>query len=156
MGVDVTQNVEKLVQPILDELNLELVDVEFIKEGKNWFLRVFIDGPDGVDLDHCSSVSEHLSEQLDKSDPIDQAYYLEVSSPGAERPLKKADDITKSIGKNVHVSTYAPLDGEKVFEGKLLSFDGETIVIEQKVKTKKTEKQIPYDKVAKARLAVLF
>ncbi|AOM83147.1 ribosome maturation factor RimP [Salisediminibacterium beveridgei] len=156
MGVDVTQKVEQLVQPILDELNLELVDIEFVKEGKNWFLRVFIDGPEGIGLDDCSTVSEQLSKSLDSTDPIDQAYYLEVSSPGAERPLKKANDIAKAVGKNVHVSTYAPLDGEKVFEGRLLSFDGELLVIEQKVKTQKLEKTIPYDKVAKARLAVLF
>lgn len=92
-GITVSGNVreatEALVTPILDDLSLELVDIEFLKEGKSWFLRVYIDRDGGVDLDDCSAVSERLSEALDKHDPIDQMYYLEVSSPGAERPLKK-------------------------------------------------------------------
>lgn len=156
MSSAITDKVEKLAEPIVSEAGLELVDIEFVKEGKNWFLRVFIDGPEGVDLDHCSTVSERLSEQLDQADPIEQAYYLEVSSPGAERPLKKAEDIAKAIGKNIHVATYAPIEDEKVFEGKLIDFDGETLTIEQKVKTRVSQVQIPYDKVSKARLAVIF
>ncbi|ADH99291.1 ribosome maturation factor RimP [Salisediminibacterium selenitireducens] len=156
MSSAITDKVEKLAEPIVSEAGLELVDIEFVKEGKNWFLRVFIDGPEGVDLDHCSTVSERLSEKLDQSDPIEQAYYLEVSSPGAERPLKKAEDITKAIGKNVHVATYAPIEDEKVFEGKLIGFDGETLTVEQKIKTRVSQVEIPYDKVSKARLAVIF
>ncbi len=101
MSKKVTNLTAELVAPILDELALELADVEFKKEGPNWFLRVFIDSESGVDLEDCSTVSERLSEKLDELDPISQAYFLEVSSPGAERPLKKAEDIQKSIGKNV-------------------------------------------------------
>jgi ribosome maturation factor RimP len=156
MSTKVTDIIAELATPILDGLNLELVDVEFKKEGPNWFLRVFIDSDTGVDLEDCGKVSEQLSEKLDEVDPIPQAYFLEVSSPGAERPLKKARDIEKAIGKNVFVTTYEPVDGEKAFEGMLEAFDGETITIEVKIKTRKKSYDIPYDKVASARLAIIF
>ncbi|WP_096435371.1 ribosome maturation factor RimP [Alteribacter populi] len=156
MASDIRQTTETLAKPILDDLHLELVDVEFIKEGKNWFLRVYIDSDNGVDLDDCTAVSEKLSEALDEQDPIEQAYYLEVSSPGAERPLKKEQDLHRAIGKNVHVTTYAPIDGDKVFEGKLSDFDGHILTIDITIKTKTKTVQIPFEKVAKARLAVIF
>ncbi|WP_332690292.1 ribosome maturation factor RimP [Halalkalibacter lacteus] len=156
MSKKVTELTSELVTPILDDLNLELVDVEFKKEGPNWFLRIFIDSDKGVDLEDCGQVSEKVSEKLDELDPIPQAYFLEVSSPGAERPLKKEKDLTKSIGKNVYVSTYEPIEGEKAFEGKLIHFDGESLEIEVKVKTRKKVYTIPYNKVANARLAIIF
>lgn len=156
MAESIQSTVEQLVQPILEELSLELVDVEFQKEGKSWFLRVYIDSDNGVDLDDCTSVSERVSELLDEHDPIEQAYYLEVSSPGAERPLKKEKDLENAIGKNVFITTYAPINGEKAFEGKLAQFDGETLTIETKLKTRIVPVNIPYNKVAKARLAVVF
>jgi len=152
----VTEVVEELTQPILQELELELVEIEFVKEGKNWYLRVYIDKENGVDIEDCGIVSERLSEKLDELDPITQNYFLEVSSPGAERPLKKAKDFEKAIGKNVFIKTYEPIDGEKGFEGKLLDYDGQTVKIEMKIKTRKKVIEIPYEKVASARLAVIF
>jgi len=101
-------------------------------------------------------VSEKLSEKLDEIDPIPHNYYLEVSSPGAERPLKKQEDFEKAIGKNVHIKTYEPIDGEKIFEGILQEFDGTNVTIEVRVKTKSKVIQIPYNKIAQARLAVVF
>lgn len=95
----VTEIVEEMVHPILDELHLELVDVEYVKEGPNWFLRVYIDKDTGVDIDECAVVSEKLSEKLDEVDPISENYFLEVSSPGAERPLKKTKTSKKRLGK---------------------------------------------------------
>lgn len=156
MSRNVTSIAESLVTPILAELNLELVDIEYKKEGPNWFLRVFIDSESGVDLDDCGAVSEKLSEELDRTDPIEEAYFLEVSSPGAERPLKKASDLEKAVGKHIAVSTYEPVDGQKSFEGTLVSFDGQTVELEVTVKTRKKVYQIPYKKVANARLAILF
>lgn len=156
MSDRVTEITSRLVDPIVEEMNLELVDVEFKKEGENWFLRVFIDGENGVDIEECGKVSEQLSEKLDQEDPIKQAYYLEVSSPGAERPLKTEKDMYKAIGKNVYVTTYEPVEGEKAFEGALIDFDGSLLQIEVKVKQKKKTYEVPYDKVAKARLAVLI
>ncbi|AKS38085.1 ribosome maturation factor RimP [Anoxybacillus gonensis] len=152
----VTHIVEELVTPIVTDMGLELVDIEYVKEGKNWFLRVFIDSPTGIDIDQCGVVSERLSEKLDEIDPIPHNYFLEVSSPGAERPLKKAKDFERAVGKNVYVKTYEPIDGQKEFEGRLTAFDGQTVTVEVKVKTKKKMVTIPYEKVASARLAVIF
>src|SRR3954465_15577418 len=98
MSKKVTEIVEEIVTPILDELHLELVEVEYVKEGKDWFLRVFIDKETGVDIEDCGIVSEKLGEKLDEMDPIPQNYFLEVSSPGAERPLKKDKDFEKALG----------------------------------------------------------
>jgi len=152
----VTGIVEEMVNPILEDLNLELVDIEYVKEGPNYFLRVFIDKDNGVDIDECAAVSEKLSEKLDELDPIPENYFLEVSSPGAERPLKKDKDFQKAIGKNVHIKTYEPIDNEKTFEGILTGFDGNVVTVEVKIKTRKKTIEIPYEKVAKARLAVSF
>ncbi|NEU29336.1 ribosome maturation factor RimP [bacterium LRH843] len=156
MSKKIIDVVTDLVTPIVEQHHLELVEVEFKKEGPNWFLRVFIDSEKGVDLEDCGQVSEQLSEKLDELDPIDQAYFLEVSSPGAERPLKNEKEIIAAIGKNVHVTTYEQIDGEKVFEGMLADFDGKQLDITVKVKTRTKTVIIPYEKVAKARLAIIF
>jgi len=144
--------IEAMVNPFLNENGFELVDIEYIKEGSNWFLRIFVDKEGGIDIDECVRISEYVSQELDEHEPIAGAYFLEVSSPGAERPLKKPEDIQKSIGKNVFVTTYEPIDNLKEFEGELLSFDGENIT----VKVGKKEHIIPYEKVASARLAIIF
>lgn len=156
MSRKVTDIVEELASPILDDMQLELVDVEYAKEGKNWFLRVFIDKPGGVDIEECGIVSEQLGEKLDEVDPITHNYFLEVSSPGAERPLKRAIDFEKSIGKQVNIKTYEPIEGIKEFEGKLTAFNGEQLHIDVKIKTRTKTFEIPFDKVAIARLAVEF
>jgi len=152
----VTEAVEELAAPIIQELGLDLVETQYVKEGKSWFLRVYIDKDTGVDIEDCGLVSERLSEKLDEIDPIPHNYFLEVSSPGAERPLKKDKDFEKSIGKNVFIKTYEPIDGEKSFEGTLLEFNGQQLKIEVKIKTRKKTIEIPYEKVAAARLAVIF
>jgi ribosome maturation factor RimP len=151
-----TEITEQILQPILAEKNLELVDIEFKKEGANWFLRIYIDKEGGVELEDCGVISEELSAKLDELDPIPQAYFLEVSSPGAERPLKKAKDVEGAVGKAVFMKTYEPIDGQKEFEGALKSFDGEYVTLEIKIKTRVKEVTIPYEKVASARLAVVF
>ncbi|MFD0049347.1 ribosome maturation factor RimP [Actinomycetes bacterium NPDC127524] len=156
MSKKVTEIVEELVLPILEELNLELVEVEYVKEGKSWFLRVYIDKETGVDIEDCGNVSEKLGEKLDETDPITQNYFLEVSSPGAERPLKKEKDFEKAIGKNVYIKTYEPILDEKEFEGILTGFDGKEVTVEIRIKTRKKTVVIPYEKVAKARLAITF
>lgn len=152
----VTEVVEELAAPIISELGLELVEVEYLKEGKSWFLRIYIDKDNGVDIEECGLVSERLSEKLDELDPIPHNYFLEVSSPGAERPLKKEKDFEKAIGKNVFLKTYEPIDGEKTFEGILTAFNGSVVTVEVKIKTRKKIVEIPYEKVAAARLAVVF
>lgn len=124
----VEEIVEELVQPIVDALAFELVDVEFLKEGANWYLRVFIDKPGGVLIDDCQAVSEQLSDKLDEMNPIKQSYILEVSSPG-ERPLKKDRDFERFRGEIVEVKLYQPLNGKKVFEGELLGLTGDIFEI---------------------------
>jgi len=153
MSLKVTKVVEEMVLPILTQEHLELVDIEFKKEGSNWFLRVFIDKEHGgIDLDDCSKVSEKLSAELDKRDPINKPYFLEVSSPGAERPLKNEKDIYKAVGKYVHITTFEPIEEQKVFEGKLLRFENQTIVLKEPKKVY----EIPFKSVASARLAIVF
>lgn len=156
MSSDVIKITEELVQPILKEKQLELVDVEYVKEGKDWFLRVFIDKEGGVDITECGLVSELLSEKLDESDPISEGYFLEVSSPGAERPLKAKEDFALNINKNILVKLYAPIEGEKEYEGILQEFTNDIVTIEYKIKARKKQIEIPYEKIAKARLAVVF
>ncbi|PXW92493.1 ribosome maturation factor RimP [Streptohalobacillus salinus] len=157
MANNVVEQTEQLVQPIMEELNLELVDVEYVKEGKSWYLRVFVDKEGGVDIEECGRVSELLSEKLDETDPIKDMYYLEVSSPGAERPLKKTADFTKFVGSHVHIKLYEPIGGMKAIEGQLVAFSNEEVAtIEYKDKARTKTIEIPYKKMAKARLAVSF
>lgn len=153
----ITEQIEKIAQPITSELALELVDVEFLKEGRNWFLRVYVDNPEApIDIDQCALVSEKLSEILDQLDPIEQNYFLEVSSPGAERPLKKEKDFEKAIGKFIYIKTYEPIEDAKEFEGYLKSYDDEQVEIEIKIKTRRKIINIPKDKIAVIRLAIDF
>lgn len=144
--------VEDLLQPYLDSHGFELVDIEYVKERNNYYLRVYVDKDGGIDIDDCGRISEYLSKKLDEADPITNAYFLEVSSPGAERPLKKPVDYERAIGKHVFITTYEPVDGLKEFEGTLLSYDGEVA----KVQLPKAVHDIPADKIAAARLAIIF
>ncbi|MUV39924.1 Ribosome maturation factor RimP [Lentibacillus sp. JNUCC-1] len=156
MSSTVIQKTEELVQPILEEKQLELVDVEYVKEGKDWFLRVFIDKPGGIDISECGEVSEMLSEKLDKADPVKGAYFLEVSSPGAERPLKTEQDFINHVNHNVYIKLYEPIDGEKTYEGVLIHFADKIATVEYKIKTREKQVELPFEKIAKARLAVTF
>jgi len=155
---NITSEIENLVTPIVQELNLELIDIEYVKEGRDWFLRIYIDTPSGgIDIEQCAQVSEKLSEKLDVVDPIKENYFLEVSSPGAERPLKKDADFIKAVGKYVFIKTYEPINGAKEFEGTLLSFSVEEgALIEVRVKTRRVKIQIDKEKIALARLAIDF
>ena len=154
---EITEKVEQLASPIAEELGLELVDVEFLKEGRDWFLRVYIENPEGsIDIDQCAAVSNKLSEELDLVDPIPQNYFLEVSSPGAERPLKKDEDFEKAVGQYVFIKTYEPIDGMKEFEGYLLGYGPDHAKVEVRVKTRKILVEIDTRKIALARLAIDF
>lgn len=153
----ITEEIEKLVNPIVEELKLELVDVEFLKEGRDWFLRIYIDNPEGsIDIDQCASVSEKVSEELDRTDPITQNYFLEVSSPGAERPLKKESDYVQAVGQFVFIKTYEAINDLKEFEGYLLVNEPDTVEVEMRIKTRKVTVVIDKEKIALARLAIDF
>lgn len=118
-----------LVAPAIEKNNFELVDVEYKKEGNNWYLRVYIDKDGGVSLDDCQIISEYLSEKLDEVDPIENSYILEVSSPGIDRPLKTQRDFDKFKGSLVEVSLYQPIDKKKKFEGELVGLINDKVVI---------------------------
>lgn len=150
MSKTVAQTVEQLIQPYIQEEGFELVDIEYVKEGGQYFLRVYVDKPGGIDIEDCSRISEYLGAKLDEEDPIPNAYILEVSSPGAERPLKKPEDYRWAVGKYVLVKTYEPIGGQKEFEGTLSAYDEQTAVVH----TGQREVEIPVSKIASARLAI--
>lgn len=152
MKINIQQVITELATPIVEGLNYELVDVEFVKEGANWYLRIYIDKPGGIGIDDCQAVSEKISDILDKEDPIEQSYYLEVSSPGLERPLKTERDFIKYKGELVELKVFQPLDGRKVFEGELVGLIDNKIVINQDGNTIEFEK----NKVAIVKRAVKF
>lgn len=149
---DIVKLVEELVNPVLRENNCELIDVEYKKEGPNWYLRVYIDKPGGVTLDDCQAVSEYLSEELDRMDPIEHSYILEVSSPGVNRPLKTDRDYERFRGREVDVKLYAPLDGKKELSGRLLGLEEGIVSLQIGEKVV----NIPKEKIASARLAFKF
>jgi ribosome maturation factor RimP len=155
-GSRVTDIVEQMALPIVEAAGLELVDVEFKKEGANWFLRVYIDKPEGVDIDDCSRVSEQLSDLLDETDPIPNAYFLEVSSPGAERPLKKPADFEKAVGEFIHIKLYQALDKQKEFDGRLEAYDGDSLTLSYRQKGVQKHLVLKAEQVASARLAIEF
>lgn len=154
----VIEQVTNLVSPILAEHHFELVDLEFVKEGKSWYLRVFIDKIGGINIEECALISDLLSEKLDAQDPdlIPQAYYLEVSSPGAERPLKNDRDLQRSLNKYVNVSLYQALNGQKVYEGDLVEITADNLVLAVIQKQRQLKLKIPRQQIAKIRLAIKF
>ena len=132
------QKTEEILLPIMEKHGFELWDVEYVKEGSNWYLRAYIDKPGGIFVNDCEVVSRELSDILDEKDFISDAYILEVSSPGLGRPLKKEKDFVRSIGQEVEIRTYRMVDKQKEFVGLLTAFDKETVTIEQEDETTRT------------------
>ena len=136
--VDIETKTEELVLPIIEANNFELVDVEYVKEGANWYLRVYADKEGGIAIDDCVLISRSLEEKLDAEDFIEDAYILEVSSPGLGRPLKKEKDYKRSVGKLIDIKLYKPVDKCKEFTGVLDSYDKDTVTIKMDDDTQKT------------------
>ena len=132
------QKTEEILLPIVEENGFELVDVEYVKEGSTWYLRAYIDKPGGINIDDCEVVSRRLSDILDEKDYIDDAYILEVSSPGLGRPLKKEKDFKRSLGEEVEIRTYRMIDKQKEFTGILKDYDEKTVTIDMDDDTTKT------------------
>ena len=124
--------------PIVEEHGFELVDVEYVKEGGTWYLRAYIDKPGGINVDDCEVVSRRLSDILDEKDYIEEAYILEVSSPGLGRPLKREKDFKRSLGEEVDVRTYRMIEKQKESTGLLKDYDDATVTIEMEDGTLKT------------------
>jgi len=132
--------VYELAKPIIDRNNFELVEIEYKKEGPDWYLRVYIDKEGGITIDDCQSVSEELSDLLDEADPIEQSYIFEVSSPGIERPLKTDRDYERNNGKLIEIKLFSPLDGKKAFEGILKGHTADKVEIDDHGKIMQVEK----------------
>jgi ribosome maturation factor RimP len=143
--------VEKLVLEIILDSELSLVDVEYVKE-RDWYLRVFLDKPGGIELEDCQWVSERLEERLDLTDPIKDSYILEVSSPGLDRPLKKEKDFVRHVGDKIEIHTFVPLDGKKTLVGTLLGVENGDIQLD----IDGTSMNIPRDKTSLIRLHIDF
>lgn len=126
----ITETVNSLVSKTVEELGFELVDVEFKKEQTNWVLTLFIDSPKGITLDDCERVSRAVEPIIDDADPIEQSYFLSVSSLGLDRPIKKDKDFIRNINKKAIVKLYAPLNGEKEYQGVLLDFNEDSFTLE--------------------------
>jgi ribosome maturation factor RimP len=144
--------IQSLITPVVEKLGYELVDVEYLKEGQNWFLRLYIDHPHGIQLTDCEKVSKEIDQMLDEHDLIPHKYFLEVSSPGIERPLKNRRDFESFLGSRVKINTYLPVDEKKSFTGLLLGLKDTAVV----VKTEDTEVSIPLDIISTAHLAPKF
>ena len=140
--------VEQMMSEILAGSEYELIDVEFVKE-KDWYLRIFVDKPAGIDLDDCKTLSEKIGEKLDKESVMDAPYILEVSSPGLDRVLKKDRDFLREAGKSVDVALYAPIDGKKIFTGILESRDEKFLYLKECA-------PIPREKISQVRLHIDF
>lgn len=120
---------EAFLLPLMEEYRFELVDVEYVKEAGNWYLRAYIDKEGGFTVNDCETVSRRLSDWLDKEDFIEDSYILEVSSPGLGRPLKKEKDFVRNKGKEVDIKLYRAIDRQKDFTGILTDFDKDTVTI---------------------------
>ena len=147
--------VTEVIQPAIKE-PFELVDVEYGKMGGDYVLSIFVDKPEGITLNDTADLTEIISPLLDqiKPDPFPEQYFLEVTSPGLERPLKTKEALGGAVGKYVNISLYKAVEKQKVFEGNLVGFEEDVLTIEYMDKTRKKTVEIPHNLVSKARLAV--
>lgn len=150
--VQIENLVEKLTVEIIQGSVLELIDVEYTKE-RDWYLRVFLDKPGGMEVEDCQWVSERLEAKLDELDPIRDSYYLEVSSPGLDRPLRKEKDFARHIGDKVEVYTFAPIDGQKTVVGTLMGLSGDGNI---ELSVAGSPMMIPREKTSQVRLYLEF
>ena len=153
MKKNIESTIEELVQPIVDARNIEIVDIEYVKEAGQFYLRIYLDKDGGVSLNECELVTRALNPILDEKDPIKDNYYLEVSSPGLDRPLKKEKDFIRYAGYDVEIKLYKPLNGTKQLEGELIG-----LTEDKKIKVVIDNNEVEFDKkdIALIKLAVKF
>lgn len=151
------EKIKQLIQPILNDHDVYLDDIEYVKEKNEWYLRIFIEKNNGhLDMDTCVAVSEAISDMLDQEDLIEDEYYLEVSSPGAEKPLKTLEKVQQSIGEYVYIQFKNPTQGMNEIYGTILNVEGTQIELQYMVKNIKKKCNIDYNDIAFIRLAVKF
>ena len=154
--MSVIEKVESLMLPICDTTGTYLVDVVYEEENGTWYLRIFVDTEEGLTMEECVAVTELIGEKLDEEDFIDEEYMMEVSSPGAERPLKTSEDLLEAVGYHVNVTVKEAINEISEFQGDLISFESDILVLECLFKTRKKKIEINYSNIKKARLAVKF
>lgn len=151
------EKIKQLIQPILNDHDVYLDDIEYVKEKNEWYLRIFIEKNNGhLDMDTCVAVSEAISDMLDQEDLIEDEYYLEVSSPGAEKPLKTLEKVQQAIGEYVYIQFKNPTQGMNEVYGTILNVEGTQIELQYMVKNIKKKCNIDYNDIAFIRLAVKF
>ncbi len=150
---DIRTEIKEIIEPLLEERGYELIEVEYVKEGPRRVLRLYIDHPSGIGLDDCEKVSSFVSDILDERDPIEQSYFLEVSSPGANRPLRKASDYNRFKGREIVIKTFMPVNGQKKFKGTIKGLKDDHVLIEIE---KDQEITLPLKNIASARLEIKF
>ena len=155
--MELLETISNLIEPILATHDVYLDNIEYVKEGKDYYLRIYIEKNNGnLDMNTCVAVSEQISDMLDKEDPIAQEYYLEVSSPGVEKPLKTWEAVQQSVGEYVYAQFINPMNGMDEIEGTILNIQGEEIEFEYYVKNIRKKVTIPYSNIKFIRLAVKF
>ena len=154
--MSIVEKVKLIAQEQTKNSEYSLYDVEYVKEGSEYFLRVYFDKNGGLTLDDCVTLSEKLAEELDKEDFISSQYYLEVSSPGIERDLRTLEEVQNSVGKHVYIKTYEKIDNQKEFYADIIEVVEDKLTIEYMDKARKKKSEINYEKIAKIRLAVKF
>ena len=150
---NVLKSVTNICESLAADLNYELVDVEYIKESGSYFLRIYVDKPGGINLDDCQTMSMAVSEKLDENDPFKEAYYLEVSSPGLDRPLKTDKDLKRNLGKDIEIKLYKTSNERKSYEGKLENYNNSEIIILDEMNNKI---EIPKELISIIKLAIKF
>lgn len=155
--MELLDKIRIMIEPILKNNNVYLDDLEYVQDKGEWYLRIFVEKNDGfLDMDTCVAVSEAISQKMDEEDPIEGEYYLEVSSPGVEKPLKTFEQVKSSLGKYVYVKLYNPVAGLDEVEGFIKTIEEETIEFEYLVKNIKKKIKIDYSNIKFIRLAVKF
>lgn len=146
------QKAEELLLPIVEANGFELVDVEYVKEAGSWYLRGYVDKEGGITVNDCEIVSRAFSDRLDEEDFIEDSYIMEISSPGLDRPLKKEKDFIRSMGKEVEIRTYRPIDKQKEFYGVLAAYDNSSVTIHEEDRDRTFDRK----DIALIRLAIRF
>ena len=154
--MDIVERVEKLMLPICEITGTYLVDTVYEQENGTWYLRIFVDTETGLTMETCVAVTELISEKLDEEDFIEEEYMMEVSSPGAERPLKTEEALAEAVGFHVNIIVKQPIDEISEFQGDLIRYESGILELECLFKTRKRLIEIDYNNVKKARLAVKF
>ncbi len=155
--MELTLKIENMIKPIVEELQCYIDEIVYEKQGNEWYLRIFVEKINGhLDMDTCVAISEKISQKLDEEDPIKDEYYLEVSSPGAEKPLKNYEQVCLSVGKYVYLKLAQPTSGFDELYGTIKNVENGIVKIEYMVKNIKKNIEIPYDAIQFIRLAVKF